>query len=58
MSRPRKMHKPLKGEFNDILAAIGLGTGQAKRAAKKHDQIIRASEPEKRVSYSKPPPKK
>ena len=35
MSRPQKMHKPIKGKFNDILAAIGEGTGQGKRAAGK-----------------------
>jgi hypothetical protein len=35
MSRPQKMHKPLKGDFNEILAAVALGKGSAKRAASK-----------------------
>jgi hypothetical protein len=29
------MHKPLKGDFNNILAAVAAGTGKGKRAAKK-----------------------
>jgi hypothetical protein len=29
------MHKPLKGEFNEILAAVAMGSGNAKRAALK-----------------------
>jgi hypothetical protein len=29
------MHKPLKGDFNEILAAIALGKGKAKRVAPK-----------------------
>jgi len=45
MSRPRKMHKPLKADFNNILAAVGAGTGRGKVAAKKHDQIVRAAQP-------------
>jgi hypothetical protein len=35
MSRPQKMHKPLKGDFNQILAAVAMGSGNAKRAALK-----------------------
>ncbi|MGA2540965.1 MAG: hypothetical protein ABSG78_05320 [Verrucomicrobiota bacterium] len=35
MSRPRKMHKPLKGGFNEILAAVAMGSGAGKRAALK-----------------------
>jgi hypothetical protein len=35
MSRPQKIHPPLKGDFSNILAAIGAGTGKGKRAAKK-----------------------
>jgi hypothetical protein len=34
MSRPRKLHKPLKGGFNDILSAVAMGSGKGKRAAK------------------------
>jgi hypothetical protein len=33
MSRPKKMHEPLKGGFNQILSAVALGTGKGKRAA-------------------------
>ena len=29
------MHKPLKGDFNEILGMVGLGKGKAKRAALK-----------------------
>jgi hypothetical protein len=35
MSRPQKMHKPLKGDFNSILAAVGMGTGKGKQTALK-----------------------
>ena len=35
MSRPQKIHKPIKGAFNNILAAVAQGTGQAKVAANK-----------------------
>jgi len=40
MSRPQKLHKPIKGQFNNILAAVALGQGKAKKAA-----IVRASQP-------------
>lgn len=33
MSRPQKIHKPIKGGFNNILASIAGGTGKAKRTA-------------------------
>jgi hypothetical protein len=39
MSRPQKMHKPLKGDFNEILAAVALGKGTAKRVAPKAGKI-------------------
>jgi hypothetical protein len=47
MSRPRKLHKPLKGDFNNILAAVAQGTGKAKRAAMKAtaSPVIKASQP-------------
>jgi hypothetical protein len=35
MSRPQKIHKPLKGGFNEILGAVALGKGKAKRMARK-----------------------
>jgi hypothetical protein len=33
MSRPKKMHKPLLGGFNEILSAVAMGTGKGKSAA-------------------------
>jgi len=33
MSRPQKMHQPIKGDFNSILTVIALGSGKGKRAA-------------------------
>ena len=35
MSRPQKMHKPLKGGFNQILGAVALGEGKGRKAAKR-----------------------
>lgn len=34
MSRPQKIHKPLKGAFNNILAAVALGDGKNKRKSR------------------------
>ena len=48
MSRPQKMHKPIKGGFNNILAAVALGTGKGKQTANElqsRREIIKASEP-------------
>ncbi len=46
MSRPQKIHKPLKASFNNILAAVALGTGNAKRAAKNMaNEAVKASQP-------------
>lgn len=54
MSRPPKMHKPLKGDFNTILGAVALGKGKAKRAALKVQREKQAS-----LKPAKPePPKK
>ena len=33
MSRPQKIHPPLKMEFNRALAAVGMGSGAGKKAA-------------------------
>jgi len=38
MSRPQKMHTPIKGTFNSILASVAAGTGKAKRMAKKAER--------------------
>lgn len=41
------MHKPLKGDFNEILSAVAMGSGKAKRAALKTQRLkgfVRASE--------------
>lgn len=35
MSRPQKIHLPIKGDFNNILAAIAMGGGAGKKAAQK-----------------------
>jgi len=36
MSRPRKIHKPIKGSFGDILGAVGAGNcGPGRDAARK-----------------------
>jgi hypothetical protein len=47
MSRPQKIHKPIKGDFNNILAAVAMGSGKGKRAASelRARNIIKASQP-------------
>jgi hypothetical protein len=48
MSRPQKMHKPLKGNFSQIINAIADGKGvklEAKRMTRSKENIGRASEP-------------
>ena len=51
MSRPQKIIPPIKGKFNDILAAVAMGRGKGKRAAielrarNAGKNIIKASEP-------------
>lgn len=35
MSRPQKVHKPLKADFTTILVAVAEGTGAGKRTARK-----------------------
>jgi hypothetical protein len=48
MSRPQKMHKPLKGNFTDIINAIADGRGlkpPPKPLPRSQDNIVRASEP-------------
>lgn len=35
MSRPQKLHKPIKASFTSILFAISAGTGKGKKAANK-----------------------
>jgi hypothetical protein len=42
MSRPQKLHKPLKGDFNEILAAVAIGKGKAKRVAPKVGEKVGA----------------
>jgi hypothetical protein len=34
MSRPQKIHPPLKVDFNRALAAVGMGIGKGREAAK------------------------
>jgi hypothetical protein len=46
MSRPQKIHKPIKGAFNNILASIAMGSGKGKNAAQRlQDTPIKASQP-------------
>jgi hypothetical protein len=46
MSRPQKMHKPIKGKFNNILASVAAGAGKGKQAAEKLARYpIKAKEP-------------
>jgi hypothetical protein len=33
MSRPRKIHPPIKGDFNSVLGAVAMGSGKGKKAA-------------------------
>jgi hypothetical protein len=46
MSRPQKMHKPLKGGFTNIINAVADGKGvklEAKKMTRSND-IVRASQ--------------
>lgn len=54
MSRPRKIHKPLTGAFNDILGAVAMGEGKGKRAALK---LQRKKQAAAKSVHQKPPPK-
>jgi hypothetical protein len=48
MSRPQKMHKPLKGDFTQVINAIADGRGvklQARAVTPSTDKIVRASAP-------------
>jgi hypothetical protein len=40
MSRPQKIHPPLKGNFNNILAAVAAGKGKGKVAAEKANRSL------------------
>ena len=51
MSRPQKIHKPIKGAFNQILGAVAMGEGKGKAAARKLAQAKQANPP------SQTPPK-
>jgi len=52
MSRPQKMHQPLKGDFSSILAAIAMGSGKGKKAAR----ALKARK--EAIVLQKPPSKK
>jgi hypothetical protein len=60
MSRPQKIHKPIKGDFNAILGAIALGSGTGKRAATKLARAKASAEvnPIKASEKTPPTPKK
>ena len=51
MSRPQKIHKPLKGSFTDIINAVADGKGVKIQARN-------ASRPKNPVKASEPPQKK
>jgi hypothetical protein len=51
MSRPQKMHKPLKGSFTEIINAVADGKGIKIQARN-------ASHPKNIVKASQPTPKK
>jgi hypothetical protein len=46
MSRPQKIIPPIKGNFNDILKAVAMGSGNGKIAAKElaRNPVIKATE--------------
>jgi hypothetical protein len=52
MSRPQKIHKPIKLDFNSLLGAVARGKGRAKRVAPK------PSGGSNKVGAIKPPDKK
>jgi hypothetical protein len=35
MSRPQKIHPPIKGAFNNILASVATGSGAGKRTSER-----------------------
>jgi hypothetical protein len=51
MSRPQKIHKPIKGSFNSVLGAVAMGSGAGKRggseAVADHSEGITAEITEK-----------
>jgi len=47
MSRQQKIHKPIKGAFNDILAAVGMGSGKGKQAANKLQKRVATAKTKK-----------
>jgi hypothetical protein len=51
MSRPQKMHKPIKGDFNTVLAAVAMGSGKGKRAAAK---LAKKKAAEKQLAGQRP----
>jgi hypothetical protein len=54
MSRPQKIHPPIKGAFNNILASVAHGTGAAKQAAQKAERQSRTAPPVKPAPLKKP----
>ncbi|MGD1087898.1 MAG: hypothetical protein ABR955_04125 [Verrucomicrobiota bacterium] len=53
MSRPQKMHKPLKGDFTQIINAIADGKGvkqspQANRMTRSSESVKSANQPPKK----------
>jgi len=57
MSRPQKIIPPIKGESNNILSAIAMGSGKGKRAALKLARS-KAADQDIVKATDKTPPKK
>jgi len=45
MSRPQKIHKPLKLSFTEIINAVAVGSGIAKPKTTRSKGIVKAVEP-------------
>jgi hypothetical protein len=58
MSRPQKIHPPLKADFNRALAAVGMGSGAGKKAAIELQRNPQKPPSELKARSAQPPAKK
>ena len=58
MSRPQKIIPPIKGDFNNILRAVAMGSGVGKRAAIKLARSKAAGQNIVKATDHTPPSKK
>jgi hypothetical protein len=58
MSRPQKIIPPIKGDFNNILRAVAMGSGVGKRAAVKLARGKAAPQNIVKTTDHPPPPQK